>query len=233
MEPDICLITGANSEIAAAIAKRLLPSYRLFLCWHKEHQRVDELLEFGNVSSFQADLRCEAQVRALMRNIFQTYSKIDLLVNCVGKNSAIPNEEITETVWDDVISSNLKPAYFLCKYYREYRNSGTCGCVIHLSSTAGLRPMPSSPHYIAAKAGLIALSNYYAKIMAPYVRVNTIAPGYVQTERHESPDYDSIRDRIPLKRFAELSEIADTVAYIANCKYITGQTVIVDGGLTG
>jgi len=232
MEPNICMIAGANSEIAAAIAKQLLPKYHLLLCWHKEHHRIDELLKSSNVSAYQADLRCEEQVRTLMEDIFQTYSKIDLLVNCVGKNSSIPDEEITEAVWDDVISSNLKPAYLLCKYYWKYCDRHSHGCIIHLSSTAGLRPRPSSPHYITAKAGLIALSKYYAQIMAPNIRVNTIAPGYVQTERHGSPDYDGIRNRIPLKRMADLSEIASTVTYIADCQYLTGQTIVVDGGLT-
>ena len=233
MEPNICMITGANSEIAVAIAKRLLPKYHLLLCWHKEHHRINELLKSGRVSDCQADLQCEEQVRTLMRDSFQKYSKIDLLVNCVGKNTSIPDEEITEAVWDDVISSNLKPAYLLCKYYWKYCDRHAYGCIIHLSSTAGLRPAPSSPHYITAKAGLIALSKYYAQIMAPYVRVNTVAPGYVQTERHASPDYDSIRDRIPLKRMAALSEISDTVAYIADCQYLTSQTIVVDGGLIG
>ena len=87
MEPNICMIAGANSEIAAAIAKQLLPKYHLLLCWHKEHHRIDELLKSSNVSAYQADLRCEEQVRTLMEDIFQTYSKIDLLVNCVGKIS--------------------------------------------------------------------------------------------------------------------------------------------------
>ena len=134
-------------------------------------------------------------------------------------------------MWEDVISYILKTAYLLCKYYWKYCDRHAYGCIIHLSSTAGLRPAPSSPHYITAKAGLIALSKYYAQIMAPYVRVNTVAPGYVQTKRHASPDYDSIRDRIPLKRMAALSEISDTVAYIADCQYLTSQTIVVDGGL--
>lgn len=233
MGPNICMIAGANSEIATAIAKHLIPKYHLILCWHKEHHRVDELLKFGNVSACQTDLCCEEQVSALMGDMFQTYSGIDLLVNCVGKNSSIPDEEITAEVWDDVISSNLKPAYLLCKYYWKYCDRHANGCIIHLSSTAGLRPMPSSPHYITAKAGLVALSKYYAQIMAPNIRVNAIAPGYVQTERHASPDYEAIRNRIPLKRMADLSEIAATVAYIADCRYLTGQTIVVDGGLTG
>lgn len=233
MEPKTCVIAGANSEIAIAIAKKFISEYRLVLCWHQGHSRVDELLGLDAVSSRQVDLRREEQVDNLMKELFQSYQSIDLLINCVGKNSFIPDVEIAEDVWDDVISTNLKPAYFLCKYYWKYCDRQSPGCIIHLSSTAGLRPFPSSPHYITAKAGLIALSGYYAKLMAPCIRVNTIAPGFVQTERHATPDYDPIRAQIPLRRMAAPSEIAETAAYIANCQYLTAQTIVIDGGLIG
>lgn len=233
MKSRTCVIAGANSEIAIAIAQKFISDYQLVLCWHKNHSRVDELLKLDNVSSRQTDLRCEEQVDTLMKELFQSYRTIDLLINCVGKNTSISDADITEDAWDDVISTNLKPAYFLCKYYWKYCDKQSSGCIIHLSSTAGLRPLPSSPHYITAKAGLIALSGYYAKLMAPTVRVNTIAPGFVQTQRHAAPSYDAVRAQIPLKRMADLSEIAETAAYIANCQYLTGQTIVVDGGLIG
>lgn len=227
----ICLIAGANSEIACVIAKKLVDEYTLILCRHKNHQRIDELLKFQNTFCVQADLRDEAQVDNLMKSIFREYKTIDLMINCVGKNISVAESELTEKIWDEVISSNLKPAFFLCKFYRQYRSENSSGCIINFSSTAGIRPLPSSPHYITAKAGLIALSTYYAKIMAPHVRVNVIAPGFVQTQKHNSSAYDSIRDKIPLKRMATLSEIAETIKYIADCNYLTGQTIILDGGL--
>lgn len=83
-------------------------------------------------------------------------------------NISVAESELTEKIWDEVISSNLKPAFFLCKFYRQYRAENSSGCIINFSSTAGIRPLPSSPHYITAKTGLIALSTYYAKIMAPH-----------------------------------------------------------------
>lgn len=231
MEHKICLITGANSEIAKAIAEQFESDYHLILCWHQNNERITELLKKDNVTSVQADLQHEKQVKTLIYDLFQQYNKIDLLINCIGKNSYVPDDEISEEIWDDIIAVNLKPAFFLCKYFLEYCNKINKGCIIHISSTAGIRPLPTSPHYITAKAGLIALSEYYAKIMAPNIRVNTIAPGFVQTQRHTSPSYDDIRKRIPMQRMADLSEIAQTVLYLAECQYITGQTIIVDGGL--
>ena len=227
----ICLIAGANSEIACTIAKRLVDEYTLILCRHENHQRIDELLKIPNTSCVQADLRDEVQVDNLMKSIFREYKTIDLLINCVGRNISVAESELSEAIWDEVISANLKPAFFLCKFYLRYRSENSSGCIINFSSTAGIRPLPSSPQYITAKAGLIALSTYYAKIMAPHVRVNVIAPSFVQTQKHNSPAYDSIRNQIPLKRMATLSEIVETVKYIADCNYLTGQTIVLDGGL--
>ena len=117
----VCLIAGANSEIACAIAKRLVDEYTLILCRHKNHQRIDELLKNQNTFCVQADLRDEAQVDNLMKSIFREYKNLDLLINCVGKNISVAESELTEKIWDEVISSNLKPVFFLCKFYRQYR----------------------------------------------------------------------------------------------------------------
>ncbi len=232
MKSKVCLITGADSEIACDTAEVLSQEYLLILCCHRGHERSDRLMKTFDTVPYQADLTDEVQAGTLMHEVFRKYSHIDLLVNFTGKNIHVPDDDINGAVWDDVISANLKPAFFLCKYYRKYCKKDLDGCIINFSSTAGIRPILSSPHYIAAKAGLIALSKYYAAIMAPNVRVNIIAPSFVKTERHNFPEYDSVREKIPLKRMADPSEIAKTVMYLANCRYITGQTVILDGGMT-
>lgn len=231
MKSKVCLIAGANSEFASKIADKLSQEYFLILCRHKGHERSDSIIKTYKAVQYEADLTNEDQAKNLMREVFQKYSHIDLLVNLTGKNIHLPDDNIDEAAWDEVISANLKPAFFLCKYYHRYHRTNRDGCIIHFSSTAGIRPIPSSPHYIVAKAGVIALSKYYAEIMAPYVRVNTIAPGFIKTERHNSQEYDSIMEKIPLKRMADPSEIAETVAYLANCRFITGQTVVLDGGM--
>ncbi len=233
MSDKVCLIIGANSEIAGAIIKRFLDDYHLILCWHDCCNRIKEYSVHDNVDSYHGDLRHEDTCRILMEELKKNYSHIDVVINCIGKNDH--SENITEGIWDDVIGTNLKPAFFISKFYWEnYFELSVCkrtGCIIHIASTAGIRPIPSSPHYIAAKAGLIALSDYFAKVMAPYVRVNTIAPGFVATSGHNSPAYDGLIKKIPLQRMATSDEIAQTAEYIVNCTYLTAQTIVVDGGM--
>lgn len=231
MKKGVCLIAGANSEIGVAIARSFAADYKLILCWHRNNANL--LKSKIEADYRQVDLLREEAVEGLIKSVFLEYGHIDVLINCVGKNIPHAVNHISGQDWDDVVSSNLKTAFFLCKYYWEYADKISPGSIIQLSSTAGLRPLPSSPAYIAAKAGLIALSGYFAKQMAPAIRVNTIAPGFVMTEKHASPAYDGIRQMIPLKRMASLEEVAETARYIANCEYITGQTIVLDGGLTG
>lgn len=233
MNKKVCLIIGANSEIAGAVIKRFLYSYQFVLCWHKRCDRIKEYFINDNVDEYRSDLRHEENCKRLMKQLHDKYAHIDVIINCIGKNDHCEN--ITEEIWDDVIGTNLKPAFFISKFYWELfyglNDCKSSGCLIHLSSTAGIRPIPSSPHYIAAKAGLIALCDYFAKVMAPYVRVNTIAPGFVATSSHSSDAYNETVKKIPMQRMAAAEEIAQTVEYIVNCGYVTAQTFVIDGGM--
>lgn len=233
MKNKVCLITGANSETALAIAELFRNNYQLVLCWNKHFDRIQHLLTCRDVESFCGDLCHEEQCKRILEECKNRYLHIDVIINCIGKNNKEP--DITEEIWDDVMSENLKPAFFLCKYYWKYFYEDCCckrqGCIIHIASTAGIRPDPSSPHYVVAKAGLIALSKYFAKTMAPYVRVNAIAPWYIDTMSHKTHEYDELRDRNPIKRFATTEDVAQTAAYIVDCTYLNSQTIILDGGM--
>ena len=166
-----------------------------------------------------------------MKFIFSNFGRLDVLVNCIGNNIKPKDGIITEEIWDSVMEVNVKSIFFICEQFMDFFTIEKPACIINFSSTAGIRPLPMSPHYITAKAGLIALSKYYAKIMAPFVRINVIAPGFIKTSSHNSETYDTIKNIIPLKRMAEISEIVETVYYIIKCQYITGEVIIIDGGL--
>ena len=144
--------------------------------------------------------------------IAERHKFIDCLINIIGKNRSGSLSEITEEAWNDVIDTNLKSVFFICRTFKQLFDSSTEGSIINFSSTAGIRSLPKSPHYMAAKAGVIALTEYFAKSYSPYIRVNCIAPGFVLTENHTPNNYTNYYDvveRIPLHKMATIDDIAD------------------------
>jgi NAD(P)-dependent dehydrogenase (short-subunit alcohol dehydrogenase family) len=108
------------------------------------------------------------------------------------------------------------------------------GLIVNFSSTAGVRSLPQSPHYITAKAGIIALSEFFAKVYAPQIRVNCIAPGFVLTEHHLPKNYANYSDvvgRIPLGIMSSVPEIVKAILFLTSSSTITGHTLVIDGGL--
>lgn len=166
--------------------------------------------------------------------ISEKHGLIDSLINVLGKNISCELYEITGEMWDDVIDTNLKSVFFICRTFRVLFSQSNKGSIINFASTAGIRALPTSPHYIAAKAGVIALTEYFAQSFAPNIRVNCIAPGFVLTENHKPSNYekyDSIIESIPLHRMATIEDVADAVIYLLNATAITGHTLVLDGGL--
>ena len=232
MKKKICMLIGANSEIGSSILNMMSPDYQLVLVWHNNRDRIDQYKEsLFQADIVQKDMTDEKAVDSLFKYVFEKYGRIDCVINFIGKNIRQLDETINSEDWDDVLNNNLKPILYVGRYYNKYNKDGERGCIINFSSTAGIRSIPKSPHYIVAKAGVIALSEYYAKVLAPRIRVNTIAPGFVNTSSHSTQAYDSIKESTPMKRMATMEEIYETINYLLECGFITGQTLVLDGGL--
>jgi 3-oxoacyl-[acyl-carrier protein] reductase len=175
------------------------------------------------------------QIELVKEKIVSEIGNIDVLINCIGKNISVPYDRIDLQTWKKVIDTNLQSVFFLCQIFGQEMVKNDNGAIVNFASTAGLFPLPKSPHYIAAKAGVVALTKYFAQIYAPTIRVNAIAPGYVLTQKHKQENnmnYESTLCKIPLKRMATIDEIADATRFILNSSYMTGQILVIDGGMT-
>jgi len=194
----------------------------------------DSYKTVAGVDYLFGDMTKLVQIERCCAEILSKHRQVDVLVNILGKNIKCPLNEITEDIWNEVIDVNLKSIFFLCRTFGESMIKIGGGSIINFASTAGIRAVPQSPSYIAAKAGVIALSEYFAKIYAPTVRVNCIAPGFILTENHKPESYTNYNDiisMIPLKQMTTVEEINNTILFLASSQTITGHTIVVDGGI--
>lgn len=230
MDKKVIVIVGGTGEIGSAIVDSLVLDYRIIcISGNSTSSKVN------GVKYIIGDMTNIPVMKSVVDQIYLEYKKVDLLINCIGKNTLGEIDDIDEKAWTEVIDTNLKSIFFLCKFFGKKMLENKNGLIINFSSTAGIKPILKSPHYIAAKSGVIALTKYFAGIYAPYLRVNCIAPGYVLTENHKPEKYSGYNEainRIPLQKMVGKEDITETVKYLIKSECTTGQTIAIDGGLS-
>lgn len=188
----------------------------------------------------QADVSDEASVKAMVERGASVFGKIDILVNNAGiiQDGFTPTEDTPVEEWDRVVQVNLRGTFLCSKYTGKHMIETGGGNIINIASTAGFHGIARAPAYCASKAGVISLTKSLAVEWARYdVRVNAIAPHYLETEatqglRTHDKVFDLIVKQIPLKRFAEPREVLGMVLLLASpaASYMTGSVMVVDGG---
>ena len=246
LEGKVALVTGASSGIGKAIALELgRQGADVAVTYHSHGQAatamVDELKRACRRSiAVQADVSQAADIRRLVQETVDQLGKIDVLVNSAGIEEREPFLDKTEEEWDRVLGTDLKGP-FLCTQAvargMVSRNQG--GVIVNISSVHEDIPFPGYASYCAAKGGLRMLCRDLALELAPYhIRVVNVAPGAFVTpinrQTLEDPEKRAeLLREIPLGRIGEPEEVAKLVAYLASddASYITGTTVVIDGGL--
>ena len=244
-EGKVAVITGASRGIGFAIADAFLGrGAKVALCatcQNSINKAKDLLLQkypsaeiFAAVADVSKAEDCEKFISAVV----QHFGKLDILVNNAGITRDTLLIRMGENDWDAVLNINLKGAFLMSKAAAKVMLKQKSGNIINMSSIVGLSGMAGQANYSASKAGIIGLTQSMAKELASRnIRVNAIAPGFVKTDMTDTlkEDYkEKILSMIPLKRFAEVSDIANAAVFLAsdNAGYITGQVLAVTGGLT-
>lgn len=237
------LVTGASSGIglhfshtlADAGARVILAARRI----RQLQQAVAEIQANGASASWlKLDVTDQASVEAAFADAMTQCARIDIVVNNAGIASGGNALDVTEEHWDDVISTNLKGAWLVAQQAgRCMSTDGNGGSLINIASILGLRVMGGVAPYAAAKAGLDHLTRVLAYEWARFdIRVNAIAPGYIVTDINRdylnSPRGDKARKRIPQKRFGQPEHLDGAMLLLASdaSTYMTGSTIVVDGG---
>jgi NAD(P)-dependent dehydrogenase (short-subunit alcohol dehydrogenase family) len=240
MSKQIVLVTGSGRRLGRQIllAFHRKREYDLVLHYNSaegESLQTERLIksEGGNILRIQADLTKPEEITRMFSTVEATFGGLDILVNSAAIFNKYRWDEIDAEVWDELHKINLR-AVFLCSQAGAklmLRNPGK-GAIINFASLGGIQAWKHHIHYGAAKAGVIHLTKSLARVLAPHIRVNAIAPGTIMIEGEEDSGIGHIRsDRILLQRYGVPSDITEVVIFLsASASYITGMTIPVDGG---
>ena len=230
----VILVTGAAKRIGRGIALRLArEGARVAIHYNgSEAAARATAAECGDAPVFQADLERVPEIERLFAAVHEHFGRIDGLVNNAARFTTIDPLKITEADWDFVHSVNLKATFFCCQQAARWMLAGDGGRIVNLSSLGGLRPWSHNAHYCASKAGVIMLTRALAKAFAPKVTVNSVAPGVIPFGEPDERVQHLIA-KTPACRGGTPDEIAETVVYFLTAsKFVTGQVLAVDGGLS-
>ena len=241
----VAVVTGASRGIGFAAAEAFLArGAKLAVCAtneasiNKAKSLLTEKYPQAEIFAMAADVSKAQDCDKFISGAAQHFGRIDILVNNAGITRDTLLIRMGEDDWDAVLNVNLKGAFLMAKAAAKIMIKQKSGVIINMSSIVGLNGMPGQANYSASKAGIIGLTQSMAKELASRnIRVNAVAPGFVKTDMTDTlkEEYkEKILSMIPLKRFAEVTDIADAVIFLASDKagYITGQVLAVTGGLT-
>jgi len=235
----VALVTGGTRGIGHDICQVLQDAgAKVALCSRDGAKAQAVAAAFGGgTKGYGCDVGVAAQVEALADAVDKDFGQIDVLVNNAGFTKDNLLFRITEADWDSVIDTNLKGAFLVTKYVARGMIKRRWGRVINIGSVVGLNGNKGQSNYSASKAGIIGFTKSVAKELASRnVLVNAVAPGYVETELTQgiSPEAKKyFLDNIPQGRLGQGSDIAGAVLFLASdlASYITGQVLVVDGGM--
>lgn len=233
----VVLVTGASRGLGLAIAKKFLEDKDIVYINYNNTQleKLEEKYqEFNNAKFIKCDVSNEDDVKSMMDKIKQESGHLDVLINNAGIAIDSELQDKTKETFSHILNVNLIGPFLTSKYVKDLMAKGS---IINISSTNGIDTYYSySLDYDASKAGLINLTHNFANMYAPNIRVNSIAPGWINTEMNKELDEEYIKaecEHILLNRFAEPEEIANVVFFLASneASYITDSIIRVDGGL--
>lgn len=239
----VALVTGSSRGIGKAIVQDFAEKgYNVVINYIKEKEKAEilksKLEKDYNIKALciEADVSNENKVKNMVDTIIKEFGRIDVLVNNAGIAIDKEFEDRTVEDWKKTLNVNLIAPFIVSKYVGNEMLKNKKGKIINISSTNGINAFfPTSIDYDASKAGLINLTHNLALQFAPYINVNCVAPGWVNTDMNKELPKELIEEetqKIYKKRFAEPSEIAKLVTFLASddADFINDEIIKIDGG---
>jgi len=243
MEAKVAIVTGGSRGIGKAIVTELANAgVKVVINYSGSEHRAIELQQSiqasgGESAIFKANVANAQEVEQLIEYTLEKYGKIDILVNNAGITRDTLLMRMKETEWDEVIDVNLKGVFNCIKAVTRPMMKQRNGRIVNIASVVGISGNAGQANYVAAKAGVIGLTKTAAKELATRgITVNAIAPGFIETDMTDKLN-DTVKEeilkQIPLGTMGQPEDIAHSVLFICSDKarYITGQVIVVDGGM--
>ena len=242
----VVLITGAGAGIGAASAKLFAQQGATVVVsdikLKKAQRTVDAITaEKGSAIAMQLNVIQHEEVATLIKNIVGKYGRLDVIVNNagIGPRQTLKLADATLEDWDKVIAVNQTGVFYCMKYALQQMLTQGGGVIVNIASLAGLKASTNNISYAASKFAVVGMTKSAAlEYAGKNIRINAICPGYTKTDLLDKllavrPDMDArLKSQIPMKRFGLVEEIAEAVVWLGsdNTKFITGQTIVLDGG---
>lgn len=239
LKNQVAIVTGATAGIGKAITLLLASQGAHVMAVGTNSERGQEVASQNSdhITFVQADISKKEEVDALIQTTLERFQKIDILINNAGITKDGLLMRMNEEDWTRVLDVNLTSCFYTCRAVMRPFMKAKRGKIINVSSVVGIIGNPGQTNYAASKAGLIGFSKSLAKEVASRnITVNCIAPGYIETNMTSAlPDSkkDEVIKHIPLGRMGKPEDIAAAALFLSSpgADYITGQVLVVDGGI--
>ncbi|UII56300.1 SDR family oxidoreductase [Cytobacillus spongiae] len=229
----VVVITGGAKGIGKGIALAYAEKNAKVIIVDVDEQAGNEGAKELGVQFLKIDLKNPQEIHHLMKTVQHTYGRIDILINNAGVSRFKPLFELSVEEWDDIIDTNLR-SVFLCSKEAAVYMKEQGGAIINIASTRAFMSEPNSEAYAATKGGIVALTHALAISLGEFgIRVNSISPGWIQNENYDSLSTND-HNQHPARRVGKPADIGRACLFLSHPEndFITGENVIVDGGMT-
>jgi len=244
LKDQVAIVTGAGTGMGRAIAERFAAEgAKVLVNYRASKDAAEEVVvgireKGGEAEAYQASVAADAEARKMADYVEQRWGRLDVLVNNAGWSKVTPHhqlEDLTDEIWDRTLNTNLRGAFYATRAAVPLMRKSGGGSVINNTSASAWSAAGSSIVYSASKAAMVNMTKSLARVLAPEIRVNAIAPGLVHTRFAGWPQsaFDDAPKRSPLKKIVTAEEVAAVVLFLAaDATAITAETILIDGGKT-
>ena len=244
LKDQVAIVTGASQGLGRAVAIALSQNGATVLCLARNADKLADTVKQieaagGKAEAVACDVTDREAAAAAINGAKENHGRLDILVNNAGITRDKLMRGMSDEEWDSVIATNLTSCFVCCRAAAGIMRRAKYGRIINMASISGLIGNPGQANYSASKAGMIGLTRTLSKeLISRGVTVNAVAPGFIASEMTaELGDaiLEEVKKRIPAKRVGDPEDVAAAVVFLAskNAGYISGQTIVVDGGMTG